>query len=64
MNEESGFETEGKKEIVQAVAIAALSAVAVDLLKWGLESLKETLERKKKAKEAVETSPAKVCDAI
>lgn len=43
------FEPHGRKEIAEAVLVAALVAVTEGLIAWGLEALRERAERRAKA---------------
>lgn len=42
--------TQGRKEIAEAVAIAALCTLVSGLITWGIESLKNTVKKEEPAK--------------
>lgn len=44
------METQGRKEVCEAVLIAALSALATGLINWGVESAKAAAKRSQEAK--------------
>jgi hypothetical protein len=45
------IEAQGKKEIIEAVLIAAISAACVDLLKWGIEEIRTAKKRRQEEAE-------------
>lgn len=49
------YDPQGKKEVIEAVTIAALGAVATGLINWGLEVAKERAKAKKAAPEPEKT---------
>ena len=44
------YETQDAKQIGQAVAIAALSALATGLINWGIETLKQRAKKREEKK--------------
>lgn len=44
------MQTQGRKEVAEAVVIAALTTLAAGLVKWGIEHTQEYFKQRKKRK--------------